>query len=213
VTKTCADIKPNLPALTKWNALSHEENKHTKDDQELFGFHWDDKPSSRPSVCITTPENIPGPYYHEGQLERQDIRVDQKGIYLRLAMQIIDVSTCKPLQGARVDVWQANALGAYSATNTSWLRGWQPSSKWGTVDFDTIFPGNYGGRNVHLHVAVRPHGDKRFIHVGQIFFDEWPRSWVVVRQSPFETLNLRHGLICFSKHIRTPRTRTSMSAT
>ena len=155
-------------------------HKETTDPQDLFGFNWDDEPSSFPSFCVTTPENIPGPYYHEGQLERHDIRVDQKGIYLRLAMQVIDVATCKPLEGARVDTWQANALGSYSPTNTSWLRGWQPSSNWGTVEFDTIFPGNYAGRNVHLHVAVRPKDDRRFIHVGQIFFDELPRSWVVV---------------------------------
>jgi protocatechuate 3,4-dioxygenase beta subunit len=99
---------------------------------------------------------------------------------MRLALQVVDVESCKPLEGARVDVWQANALGVYSATDTSWLRGWQPTSNWGTADFDTIFPGNYAGRNVHTHAAVRPKVDSRFVHTGQIFFDEWPRQQIIV---------------------------------
>jgi protocatechuate 3,4-dioxygenase beta subunit len=94
--------------------------------------------------------------------------------------KVVDVESCKPLEGARVDVWQANALSVYSATNTSWLREWQPTSNWGTADFDTIFPGNYAGRNVHTHVAVRPKDDSRFVHTGQIFFDEWPRQQTIV---------------------------------
>jgi protocatechuate 3,4-dioxygenase beta subunit len=174
--------KEDKPAREKWNKVNHQDfDKQTKDPQSLFDFSWADKPFTRPAVCITTPENIYGPFWHEGQLERRDIRSGQEGVYLRLAMQVIDIATCTPLQDARVDVWQANALGSYSETNTSWLRGWQLSSNWGTVDFDTIFPGNYGGRNVHTHVAVRAPGDKRIVHSGQLFFDEYPREWISVR--------------------------------
>jgi protocatechuate 3,4-dioxygenase beta subunit len=175
--------KEDKPARAHWNGINHEQDKHTKDPQDLFGFSWNDQPSARPAVCITTPENIYGPFWHEGQLERQDIRDGQEGIYLRLAMQVIDIGTCKPLHNARVDVWQANALGDYSATNTSWLRGWQPSSNWGTVDFDTIFPGQYAGRNVHTHVTVREPGNTRTVHSGQIFFDEQPREDISVGSS------------------------------
>lgn len=47
-----------------------------------------------------------GPYWAEGHLERQDIRAGEKGLYMRLAMQVIDVQTCMPVHGARVGVWQ-----------------------------------------------------------------------------------------------------------
>jgi len=106
---------------------------------------------------------------------------------MHLAMQVIDTTTCKPLPSARVDVWHANATGVYSngkEEDAYFLRGWQPTSPWGTVKFETIFPGHYNGRNTHVHVAVRTqdkaNDEHGFVHAGQIFFDEWPRIQIEV---------------------------------
>lgn len=104
---------------------------------------------------------------------------------MRLALQVIDVGSCKPLEGAQVDLWQANATGVYSEHAHEYLRGWQKTGKWGTVDFDTVFPGHYPGRTVHTHVAVRAKDDHHMMHVGQVYYDDWPRMWIEVRSSNF----------------------------
>lgn len=166
---------------------SQGKGANFKDDDTLFGYK---KGNVFPS-CILAPENVWGPYFQERAQYRQDVREDQQGVYQRLALQIIDINTCKPLQGARVDIWQANAVGRYAkqdrkdGKNVWWLSGAYTSSEWGTADFDTIFPGHYTGRNVHTHVAVRPRGDSfndpdGFIHKGQIFYDESPREEIDV---------------------------------
>lgn len=178
-----ADYKRDKPALTKWNGKNHQHpDGQSPDPQGLFGFQWSKDHSLFHAACALSPGAIYGPFWLEGQPERQNIVAWQKGIKMRLALQIIDVSTCKPLQGARVDVWHANARGDYSTTNTSYLRGWQPSSVYGTVDFDSIFPGRYFERAAHAHVAVRPYNQKRVVHSGQLYFDERIRNIVDVSQ-------------------------------
>jgi protocatechuate 3,4-dioxygenase beta subunit len=123
-----------------------------------------------------TPQSLYGPYWIEGQPNRSDIRDCQEGIYLHLAMQIIDIATCKPLPHAQVDVWHANATGQYSLTKGGFLRGWQPTSKHGTVEFDTNFPGHYTDRATHIHTVVRAPNEQRVAHFGQIYFDQWLRD-------------------------------------
>lgn len=46
---------------------------------------------------------------------RQDVREElySDGVDLFLEVQYIDVNTCKPIQGAIVDIWNANATGVY----------------------------------------------------------------------------------------------------
>lgn len=63
--------------------------------------------------CILVPETTEGPYYVAGELIRSDLREKetQKGIDLILDIQVIDVSTCKPIPNVMVDVWAANATG------------------------------------------------------------------------------------------------------
>lgn len=61
-----------------------------------------------------------------------------------------------------------------------YLRGWQPSSKFGTVDFDTIFPGHYSGRASHIHIVVRAVNEKRVLQFGMIYFDQDIRDEVEV---------------------------------
>jgi protocatechuate 3,4-dioxygenase beta subunit len=125
--------------------------------------------------------SIYGPFWKDRQPLRQDIRAGERGIYLRLAMQVIDTTTCLPLHGAQVDVWHANAMGTYGEKMDSFLRGWQPTSGQGTVDFDTNFPGHYADRATHIHVVVRAPHEQRVANVGQIYFDQAIRDQVNVR--------------------------------
>ena len=75
-----------------------------------------------------------------------------------------DASTCKPVKGAAVDIWHASAAGRYSgeAANDTVgphvLRGIQRTDARGLALFETVYPGWYTGRAVHIHVKVHVGG-------------------------------------------------------
>ena len=161
-------------------AANHKEQPgRSRDPQNIFDFRWGD-PAKFHQGCALTPTSVYGPFWHERQPLRADVRAGQRGIYLRLAMQIIDVATCKPLPNVQVDIWQADSVGGYSDRMDGYLRGWQPTSKQGTVDFDTNFPGHYWERASHVHVAVRAPGGRRVVNFGQVYFDQNIRDEVEV---------------------------------
>ena len=99
---------------------------------------------------------------------------------------MIDSSTCKPLSGAAVDIWQADAVGSYSDESSqstvgeTWLRGVQLTNAQGLARFTTIYPGFYSGRAPHIHAKVHVGGTTsgsrysggHVSHTGQIFFPE-----------------------------------------
>ena len=64
--------------------------------------------------CALTVEQTEGPYYFDADKIRSDIREDRKGTRLRLALRVRDAATCKPIPDAVVDIWHADAGGAYS---------------------------------------------------------------------------------------------------
>ena len=65
-------------------------------------------------TCVLTPEMTEGPYYLDGDKVRRDIREGRPGTRLDLATTVVDVSTCKPIKGAAVDIWHCDAGGTYS---------------------------------------------------------------------------------------------------
>jgi protocatechuate 3,4-dioxygenase beta subunit len=84
-----------------------------------------------------------------------------------------------------VEIWHADASGAYSGVNGSsatWLRGHQKTNAKGGVRFDTIYPGWYRGRTPHIHLKVHVGG--QVIHTGQVFFPD-RISAAVYRTSPY----------------------------
>jgi protocatechuate 3,4-dioxygenase beta subunit len=72
-----------------------------------------------------------------------------------------NISPCVPFKGAQVDIWHANPQGLYSGISQigtegkMYLRGYQITDDSGTVKFNTIYPGWYEGRAIHIHVMVR----------------------------------------------------------
>lgn len=77
---------------------------------------------------------------------------------------------CRPLAGIAVDVWQADALGKYSADGATFLRGTQRTDASGKVSFRTIVPGWYAHIAPHVHVKVHP--DARTEAATQLFLPE-----------------------------------------
>jgi protocatechuate 3,4-dioxygenase beta subunit len=81
-----------------------------------------------------------------------------------------------------VDIWHCDAQGEYSGvsdpgSDTSgqdFLRWYQRTDANGAVQFQTIYPGWYSGRAVHIHFTIRTQGadggDYQF--TSQFFFDD-----------------------------------------
>jgi protocatechuate 3,4-dioxygenase beta subunit len=139
-------------------------------------------------TCVLTPEMTQGPYYLDGDKVRRDIREGRPGTRLDLATTVVDVSTCKPIKGAAVDIWHCDAGGTYSGfaqegtEGDTFMRGIQRTTKNGLARFTTVYPGWYSGRTVHIHVQVSLGGN--VVHTGQLFFPETLTD-AVYRRAPY----------------------------
>ena len=135
--------------------------------------------------CVLTPELTEGPYYVAGEKVRRNITEGRPGTPLALALTVVNASTCKPINGAAVDIWHADALGTYSGVqgNTgTFMRGIQRTNAYGVAHFTTVYPGWYTGRAVHIHVKVHLGG--RVVHTGQLFFSDTLTD-AVYKRSPY----------------------------
>lgn len=65
--------------------------------------------------CVVRPEQTEGPYFVDENLKRADIRSGKAGVPVRLVLHVsrMDGSSCAPLAGATVHIWQCDALGVY----------------------------------------------------------------------------------------------------
>jgi protocatechuate 3,4-dioxygenase beta subunit len=123
--------------------------------------------------CVLTPEQTEGPYYIDAAKVRRDIREGHPGIAMPLEATVVDASTCKPIEGAAVDIWHCDASGIYSGVDgdtRTFLRGIQRTDPRGLATFLTIFPGWYQGRTTHIHVKVHLGGN--VVHTGQLYSPE-----------------------------------------
>jgi protocatechuate 3,4-dioxygenase beta subunit len=138
-------------------------------------------------TCVLTPEQTEGPYYIAGEKVRRDITEGKPGVPLLLRLHVVDASACKPIKGAAVDIWHADALGVYSGFGSgsgsrTFMRGIQRTDANGLARFRSVYPGWYRGRTVHIHVKVHLAGN--VVHTGQLYF---PDSLTdrVFRRSPY----------------------------
>lgn len=121
--------------------------------------------------CLLQREVTEGPFYLDLDLDRRDIRGGRKGIPLTLRFAVVNATTCRAIRNASVEIWHADASGAYSGVagnGGTWLRGIQRTNARGQVRFETILPGWYHGRTPHIHTKVFVSGSE--IHTGQVFF-------------------------------------------
>jgi protocatechuate 3,4-dioxygenase beta subunit len=138
-------------------------------------------------ACALAPEQTEGPYYIEGERVRRNITDGRAGRPLRLRLRVVNVSTCKPIKGAAVDIWHCDAGGVYSgfgdgSANRTFMRGVQRTDANGYAVFDTVYPGWYQGRTVHIHVKVHVGGN--VVHTGQLYFSD-ALTDAVYRRTPY----------------------------
>ena len=125
--------------------------------------------------CVLTPEMTEGPFYIAREKVRRNITDGHPGTALLLRLTVVDASTCKPIEGAAIDIWHADAAGNYSgfgagSGNRTFMRGIQRTDANGVATFRSVYPGWYRGRTVHIHVKVHVRG--RVVHTGQLFFSD-----------------------------------------
>ena len=139
-------------------------------------------------TCVLSPEQTIGPYFIEGDKVRRNVREGRPGVPLALRTTVVDVSNCKPIRSAAVDIWHCDAGGTYSGFSQegteglTFLRGIQRTDRAGLAQFDTIYPGWYEGRTVHIHVQVHLGGD--VLHTGQLYFPD-AMTDSVYRRTPY----------------------------
>ncbi len=131
-------------------------------------------------TCRLTPSSSEGPFPNREELLRADITEGRAGHPLHLGLRVVDAD-CVGVPGAAVTVWHTDHTGDYSSyldggsgkdegEGTTFMRGVQTGDADGIVGFRTVFPGWYGGRAVHIHVAVQtPDGAQL---TTQLYFDE-----------------------------------------
>ncbi|MFJ8135893.1 intradiol ring-cleavage dioxygenase [Streptomyces sp. NPDC096013] len=155
------------------------------------------------AVCTLTKEMTEGPYYLDGALVRADVTEGKAGIALKLALTVVDDSTCVAIPDALVEIWHCDALGEYSGyvgnnghsepDDRTFLRGGVLTDSAGLASITTIYPGWYRGRCVHIHVKVHTGvtltSDGSFtggqeLHTGQLFIDETITT-AVAKISPY----------------------------
>jgi protocatechuate 3,4-dioxygenase beta subunit len=148
--------------------------------------------------CVLTEDAGEGPFYLDTDLVRAEVVDGQPGAPLEIAFAVTRARDCAPLTRARVDLWQANAVGLYSgyegqqgvggiaaeaAVGQQWLRGTQLTDSDGRVRFRTIYPSWYGGRTPHLHFKVWVGGDE--VVASQAFFPDETSAFVYESFEPY----------------------------
>jgi protocatechuate 3,4-dioxygenase beta subunit len=141
-------------------------------------------------ACVLTPEQTEGPYFLEGDKVRRNVTEGRAGVPLALRLHVVDVSTCKAIKAAAVDIWHCDAAGIYSGVSQqdtvgqTFMRGIQKTDKTGLAVFQTIYPGWYSGRTVHIHVRVYLGGN--ILHTGQLYFPD-SLTDAVYKRAPYSS--------------------------
>jgi protocatechuate 3,4-dioxygenase beta subunit len=114
-----------------------------------------------------------GPYFSPGSPRRRNLVTGGvSGTRLAVTGLVLD-RRCRPVRGALLDFWQADAAGSYDNDGYR-LRGHQFTDSRGRYDLRTIVPGLYTGRTRHIHVKVqRPRGR---VLTTQLYFPGEPRN-------------------------------------
>jgi len=126
------------------------------------------------STCRSWAEQDQGPYHRDEQPQRRLIVEDRPGVPLQLGIRL-NRHDGTAVGDASVEIWHCDALGRYSGfpppddagvvtadtaprgrylADQTFLRGRQHTDAAGMVEFDTIYPGWYPGRTVHIHLMV-----------------------------------------------------------
>lgn len=171
-------------------------------------------------ICVITPEVTEGPYYFDPAMERTNITEGHPGVPTRIQLQIVDAA-CQSLEGARVDIWHADATGLYSGyagqgndgttdtTGQTFMRGTVFTTASGMAEFVTTYPGWYRGRTTHVHFKVFL--DQTNILTGQIFFPDALSEYIYLNVAPYSDRGAERDTVNTTDNIAAQATRASFA--
>lgn len=145
-------------------------------------------PAAKNGEWKPTEDNILGPFHREGAPYRAKITPPlEPGTVLLVRGRVLGHDTRKPLAGATLDIWQANATGRYDNDDSSkppaagvfMNRARVFTNESGEYEFETIHPGRYKiapkiWRPSHIHYWVRANGYQEIIT--QLYFKGDPEN-------------------------------------
>ena len=164
---------------------------------------------AEPGGCLLMPQAVEGPFYFDPKLGRSNISEGHAGVPVKVKLQLLGAD-CRPLEGARLDLWHADAQGVYSgydgqgdARNYSsrgqhFLRGSQFADSDGRIEFQSIFPGWYAGRTTHMHLKAFIGGTG--VLTAQIYFPDAINEFIYTNVEAYrrplqrDTLNATDGI-------------------
>jgi protocatechuate 3,4-dioxygenase beta subunit len=114
-----------------------------------------------------------GPFFKPRSPKRSDLR--EPGVAGRpVALSgLVLTRGCRPVEGALVDLWQADDAGDYDNKGYR-LRGHVFTDAAGRYAFATVVPGLYPGRTRHFHVKVQ--APRRPVLTTQFYFPDEARN-------------------------------------
>lgn len=128
------------------------------------------------AACVATGRDDLGPFYVKDAPRQGDL-CSASGEDGRLAIsgRVLGAPDCKPLAGATIEVWQADAQGRYTQVSRErkddprcLLRATLTSDAGGRYAYRTIPAGEYPGRPRHIHYRVSAPGYRTL--VTQLYF-------------------------------------------
>ncbi len=106
-----------------------------------------------------------GPFFRPNAPRRVSLSdPGDAGEPLAVEGRIVGADRCQPLEGALIEVWQANATGHYDIARRGQddtpyhLRVLLQAGSGGNYAFDTVVPGQYAQRAKHIHFFVHAKG-------------------------------------------------------
>jgi protocatechuate 3,4-dioxygenase beta subunit len=130
-----------------------------------------------------------GPYFKPSSPERIELFEEGMAGQPIELIGLVLTRACKPVAGALLDFWQADAKGEYDNSGFR-LRGHQFSDAEGRYRLRSVVPGAYPGRTRHIHVKVQPRDGR--VLTTQLYF-------------PGEAKNRSDGLFRKSLLVRTAK--------
>lgn len=139
---------------------------------DLFAQQLDPTPACGPNQAATI-RQTEGPFFKPRSPRRSDlIEPGMSGQPIEIAGHVL-TRGCNPVPNALIEVWQADASGAYDNAGFR-LRGHLFTDGEGRFRLRTIVPGGYIGRTRHIHVKVQPSGGR--ILTTQLYFPGEPAN-------------------------------------
>lgn len=141
-------------------------------------------PSFRPEPqCVVSAAKTLGPCHTNNVPIRTDVTEGVTGLPMRVSLRVVETGTCKPVEGADIEIWHADARGVYSgraagmcnpdddaARSAAFLRGRQITDPDGVASFLTVYPGWYPSRAPHIHMRIL--AKEQELLISQLLFDD-----------------------------------------